>query len=209
MTFILSVIAERRSQCCQLEFLFNYYLRMLWKYHRQSKLAKVWESVVRGLQIYPFSSKLYKSLVEISMLHTAANKLRWIFDDYCHKKPSVIIWLFALSFEMSRGYSQHRIHGLFERALANGRLHNSVVLWRCYIAYEINVVCNPSAARRIFFRAIHACPWSKKLWLDGFIKLNSVLTAKELSDLHEVMRDKEINLRTDIYEILLQDEMES
>jgi len=47
---------------------------------------------------------------------------------------------------------------------------------------------------------------SKRLWLDGFLKLNSVLTAKELSDLQEVMRDKELNLRTDIYEILLQDE---
>lgn len=52
-------------------------------------------------------------------------------------------------------------------------------------------------------------PRSKKLWLDGFVKLNSILTAKELSDLQEVMRDKELNLRTDIYEILLQDEVES
>lgn len=50
---------------------------------------------------------------------------------------------------------------------------------------------------------------SKKLWLDGFLKLSSVLSAKELSDLQEVMRDKELNLRTDIYEILLQDELVS
>lgn len=50
---------------------------------------------------------------------------------------------------------------------------------------------------------------SKRLWLDGFTRLTSVLTAKELSDLQEVMRDKEINLRTDIYEILLQDEIKS
>lgn len=48
---------------------------------------------------------------------------------------------------------------------------------------------------------------SKKLWLDGFLKLNPILSAKELSDLQEVMRDKELNLRTDIYEILLQDEL--
>jgi hypothetical protein len=50
---------------------------------------------------------------------------------------------------------------------------------------------------------------SKKLWLDGFLKLNSILTVKELSDLQDVMRDKELNLRTDIYEILLQDEFVS
>ncbi|KAJ1281232.1 hypothetical protein BS78_04G291500 [Paspalum vaginatum] len=47
---------------------------------------------------------------------------------------------------------------------------------------------------------------SKRLWLDGFQKLSSILTLKELSDLQEVMRDKELNLRTDIYEILLEDE---
>ena len=75
------------------------------------------------------------------------------------RKPSVIVWLFALLFEMSWSGSLHRIHGLFERALANDKLHNSVLLWRLYVAYEINIVRNPSAARRIFFRAIHACPW--------------------------------------------------
>jgi hypothetical protein len=50
---------------------------------------------------------------------------------------------------------------------------------------------------------------SKRLWLDGFLKLSSVLTLKELSDLQEVMRDKELNIRTDIYEILLQDETDT
>lgn len=75
------------------------------------------------------------------------------------RKPSVIVWIFALSYEMSRGGSHHRIHGLFERALANVSLRKSVVLWRSYIAYEIDILHNPSAAKRIFFRAIHACPW--------------------------------------------------
>ncbi|XP_028091516.1 protein NRDE2 homolog [Camellia sinensis] len=202
------VLPERRSQSYQLEFLFNYYVRMLRRHHVELRLSEVWESVVQGLQIYPYSPELYDALVEISHLHTASNKLRWMFDTYCQKNPSVIVWLFALSYEMSRGGSQHRIRGLFERALGNEKLCNSVLLWRCYIAYEINVECNPSAARRIFFRAIHACPWSKKLWLDGFLKLHGVLSAKELSDLQEVMQGKELNLRTDVYEILLQDEIQ-
>ncbi|XVF09402.1 hypothetical protein REPUB_Repub07fG0089400 [Reevesia pubescens] len=203
------VLPERRSQSHHLEYLFNYYLRMLQRHHGQFTLSKAWESVTHGLQIYPSSPELFNALVEISCLYTTPNKLRWMFDDYCHKKPSVIVWLFALIFEMSRSGSVHRIHGLFERALANDKFHNSVILWRLYVAYEINIALNPSAARRIFFRAILACPWSKKLWLDGFLKLNSILTAKELSDLQEVMREKELNLRTDIYEILLQEEIVS
>lgn len=75
-----------------------------------------------------------------------------------HRKPSIILWLFALSYELTRGAPQHRIHGLFEKALADDRLRSSVVLWRCYISYEI-YLSNFPAARRIFFRAIHSCPW--------------------------------------------------
>ncbi|GAV67638.1 NRDE-2 domain-containing protein [Cephalotus follicularis] len=201
------MIPERRFHSYHLECLFHSFVKMLHRHHKESGLTKVWESILQGLQIYPSSPELLSTLVEINHVYTTPNNLRLLFDDYCHKKPSVIVWIFALSYEMSRGGSQHRIHGLFERALANDQLHKSVVLWRLYIAYEITITCNPSAARRIFFRAIHACPWSKKLWLDGFLKLNSVLTSKELSDLQEVMRDKELNLRTDIYEILLQDEL--
>ena len=78
---------------------------------------------------------------------------------YILRKPYVMVWLFAVSYELIRGGSQHRIHGLFERALSNDRLRHSVLLWRCYIAYEIDIASNPSAARRVFFRAIHSCPW--------------------------------------------------
>ncbi|XP_015966836.1 uncharacterized protein LOC107490577 isoform X1 [Arachis duranensis] len=199
------VLPETRSHSYQLESLFNYYIRMLQRHQSQSSLAKVWESISKGLQMYPFSPELLKGVVEVGHLYTTSNKVRRVLDGYCYKKPSVLLWLFALSYEMSRGGSRHRIRGLFERALGSDKLSSSVVLWRCYIAYEMDIVKDPSAARRVFFRAIHACPWSKRLWLDGFLRLNSVLTAKELSDLQEVMRDKELNLRTDIYEILLQE----
>ncbi|XP_052181482.1 uncharacterized protein LOC127794446 isoform X2 [Diospyros lotus] len=202
------VLPERRSQSYQLESLFNYYVRMLWRHNSELGLSRVLESIIQGLQAYPSNPELYAALVETSHRHTSPNKLRLIFDNFCQKNPSLIVWMFALSFEMRKGGSQHRIHGLFERALGNEKLRNSVLLWRCYIAYEMDVACDASAARRIFFRAIHACPWSKKLWLDGFVKLQGVLTTKELSDLQEVMRDKELNLRTDIYEILLQEQDE-
>jgi hypothetical protein len=43
------------------------------------------------------------------------------------------------------------------------------------------------------------------LWLDGFTKLSSILTAKELAEFQEVMRDKGLRIRTDVYEILLRD----
>lgn len=200
------VLPERRRHSHHLECLFNFYLRMLCRHHLEMTTSKLWKYIVKGLDIYPCSPNLYNALVEIGHLYASPNKLRWIFDEKFQKKPLLVAWLFALSFDLSRGGTEHRIRRLFERALESEKLRSSVLIWRSYIAYEIDIACNPSAARRAFFRAIHACPWSKRLWLDGFIKLNSVLTAKELSDLQEVMRDKELNLRTDIYEILLQDD---
>lgn len=200
------VLPERKSRSYQVELLYNYHVRMLQRHHQEAKLSKLLQSVTAGLQIYPCNPELFSSLVELSHLYAVPHNLRRILDEVSKKEPSAIVWLFALSYELSRGGSSHRIHGLFERALANDLVRSSVVLWRSYIAYEIDAG-NLSGARRIFFRAIHACPWSKLLWLDGFQKLSNVLSAKELMDLQEVMRDKELNLRTDIYEILLQDEL--
>lgn len=77
--------AERRSQGYQLEFLFNYYIKMLQRHQRQSSLMKVWESILHGLQIYPFSPELLKDVVEVGHYYTTSNKLRRILDDCCYK----------------------------------------------------------------------------------------------------------------------------
>ncbi|XP_050258228.1 uncharacterized protein LOC126703307 isoform X3 [Quercus robur] len=80
-----TVLPERQSHSYQLEYLFNYYVKMLQRHHKQLSLSKVWESVIRGLQIYPFSPELFGALLEIGHLYTTPNKLRWMFDDFCHK----------------------------------------------------------------------------------------------------------------------------
>ncbi|XP_010487670.1 PREDICTED: protein NRDE2 homolog isoform X2 [Camelina sativa] len=197
-----SVLPGRKSQSHQLELLLNYYVRMLQRHQDDLTLSQIWKPISEGLQLYPLSPELYRALVDICNHRMTSHRLRMMFDDYS-RNPSVVVWLFALSYELSKGGASHRIRGLFERAFTQDTLKTSVILWRCYIAYEIDIAHNPSAARRIYFRAINACPWSKKLWLDGDRKLSSVLTVKEMSDLQEVMRDKELNIRTDIYEILL------
>lgn len=85
ITKLISVTAERRSQSYPLEFLFDYYVSMLQKHLKQSKLAKLWDAVLQGLQIYPSNPKLLETLVEVGHRYTVSNRLRWIFDDFCHK----------------------------------------------------------------------------------------------------------------------------
>ncbi|KAF3792390.1 NRDE2-like protein [Nymphaea thermarum] len=202
------VLPERRSQSHQLESLFVYYIAILLRNLKQATLSRSWETILQGLHLYPYNPTIFAAFLKVGSLYTVPNKIRRILDDYCQKRPSVITWLSTFLNELGKEGSQHRIHGLFEKALGSDALQKSVMLWRCYLTYELHM-CNPAAAKRVFFRAIHACPWSKKLWLDGFQRLSAFLTAKELADLQEVMRDKELNLRTDIYEILLQDEISS
>lgn len=194
------------SHSLEFEELWMYYTRLIQKNLNQLSLSRVWPSILQGVQTYPYNPKSYAAMLTVSCLYSVPNNLRLTLDICCQRDPSIIALLFALSFEWSKAGSSNRIHGLFERALADDKLKKSVLLWRCYLAYEAEIASNASAARRVFFRAIHACPWSKRLWLDGFEKLSSVLTMKELSDLQEVMQDKELHIRTDIYEILLQDE---
>ncbi|AQK75306.1 UPF0614 C14orf102-like protein [Zea mays] len=202
-TFPMTFSESNNLEC---EDLWVYYIKMLQKNLNQLNLSRVWPSISRGVHKYPYNPKSYSATLTLSYLYSVSNNLRLTLDKCSQRDPSVITLLFALSFEWGKAGSDNRIHSLFERALADDKLQKSVLLWRCYLAYEAEIVCNSSAARRVFFRAIHACPWSKRLWLDGFQKLGSVLTLKELSDLQEVMRDKELNIRTDIYEILLEEE---
>lgn len=58
-----------------------------------------------------------------------------------------------------------RIRSLFERALETKATQQSVVLWRTYLAYEFHINKNMEGARRVYFRAIHACPWYELLQL--------------------------------------------
>jgi hypothetical protein len=56
-----------------------------------------------------------------------------------------------------------------------------------------------ASAKRIFLRAVHACPWCKELWLDGLRAsvLRPAFSLAELSDLVRLMTEKGIHLRGD------------
>ena len=80
--------------------------------------------------------------------------------------------------------------------LAAGRGAQTPLLWRCYLGAEL-AVGRPTAARRVFLRAVNACPWDKALWLVGVRDLSSVFSARERSSLLDM-------IRTDMYEVQLE-----
>ncbi|KAJ1491268.1 hypothetical protein T484DRAFT_1774887 [Baffinella frigidus] len=63
------------------------------------------------------------------------------------------------------------------------------------------------AAKRIFYRAIAACPWSKDVWLHA-LRRPQILTQfskTELLDLVEMMSAKELRVRTMLEEVFPSD----
>jgi hypothetical protein len=128
-----------------------------------------------------------------------------------------LFWYLALRVEFSSGRAvpasastremerrlAPRWRATFERALASHASKATPLLWRCYVGAEI-AVGQLAAARRVFLRAVDACPWDKAIWLDGIRDLSSVFTAKERSGLLDTMRAKGIHARTDMYEVKLE-----
>ncbi|BBN07353.1 hypothetical protein Mp_4g03110 [Marchantia polymorpha subsp. ruderalis] len=194
-----------RQQSFECEVLHLRYVNTLEKFKQAAKPARLRSTILRGLVQYPCNAKLTGAYIRSASQSGMSHKLRRFFDDASKRSPSTMLWLFALSCELWRPGAGPRIHSLFERALESKETRQSVLLWRCYIAYELHVASNPDAARRVYFRAIHACPWSKALWADGFRKLGLILSAKEQSEFVDIMREKELRIRTDVYEILLED----
>jgi len=61
-----------------------------------------------------------------------------------------------------------------------------------------------SSAKTVFLRAINAVPWNKTLWLVGIDSLQKVLSVKERVAILDLMREKGISMRTDMFEIQLE-----
>lgn len=59
------------------------------------------------------------------------------------------------------------------------------------------------AARRVYLRAIHACPGAAPLWHDGFTKLGGALPPAEAAELLQLASEKGVASRTDVFEIQL------
>ncbi len=48
------------------------------------------------------------------------------------------------------------------------------------------------------------CGHGQALWMDGLVSLGDVVSARERADLMDVMRERDVRIRTDTYEILLE-----
>jgi hypothetical protein len=187
-------------------------------------------AALAALKSFPGSAALLVMLTAAEARCSAWTRLRRALDLTLVDAPApqrLAVWLQALRVEAQStpggvgAAAAHRVRGLLERAASASSSAASAavsstdadaaaagattpLVWRIYQAYEM-AGGRPEAAKRVFFRAVNACPWSKALWLDGLRALRGVLPPAEMGELLDVMVDKGLRLRTDIFEALLED----
>lgn len=89
-----------------------------------------------------------------------------------------------------------RIRRVFEDMISQIRTQGSALAWRLYVRFEV-AMGKIEAARKVFYRALAKCPWSKALYMDGVAVLRPYLSSDECRELMEFMTAKEIHVRVD------------
>jgi hypothetical protein len=170
-----------------------------------------------SLEIFPQDSVLWCYYVAFEHVFSGKQKLRGFFekslkntsDNRFSQNDSPIIWLHYLAAEyfydtLETGRS-NRLRRMFERCLSlssntydnffrvSSATMHSPVIWRFYLKFEVEE-SNFENAKKILFRSITSCPWSKKVWIDSLQLLWNFLSISEVIDLFDLMFEKEINV---------------
>ncbi|RLN06395.1 hypothetical protein BBJ28_00011851 [Nothophytophthora sp. Chile5] len=89
-----------------------------------------------------------------------------------------------------------RIRKVFEDMVSHIRTKGNALCWRLYLRFEV-AMGKVDAAKKVFYRGIAACAWSKALYLDGVRVLRAYLSDGECQELFEFMAAKELHVRVD------------
>ncbi|KAF1791996.1 siRNA-mediated silencing protein NRDE-2 [Phytophthora cactorum] len=88
----------------------------------------------------------------------------------------------------------NRIGQMFENMVNQIRTKSSALCWELYMRFEV-ALGKVDAAKKVLYRGIAACAWSKSLYMDGLRVLRAYLSEDECQELLEFMEAKELNLR--------------
>jgi hypothetical protein len=81
-------------------------------------------------------------------------------------------------------------------------MRHSPSLWRIYLEFELKAG-QPNRAKALLFQAVASCPWVKDFYLLAFDQLRTTFTSTQLDTWTNVMAERQIRIRTDIEELLV------
>ncbi|KAI7908306.1 NRDE-2, necessary for RNA interference-domain-containing protein [Cokeromyces recurvatus] len=158
----------------------------------------------RALSLFPNNTIFLAFYIWNESKTKIYNRVQHLLNDALNKNSNVILWLSAIYNELHKYKPYHvdSVRDYFERSIQDTRTRSSIILWKCYIQFEISQN-NIEKALRLFYRSVRECPWSKELYLLGLQSFSKVMNEKELNELVSLMMEKEIRLRTPIEDDLL------
>lgn len=89
-----------------------------------------------------------------------------------------------------------RVRRVFQEMVENSRTQGNALCWRLYVRFEVQMG-KVDTARRVFYRGLAKCPWSKALYLDGVRVLRPYLSEAECKELADFMAAKELHVRVE------------
>ncbi len=97
--------------------------------------------------------------------------------------------VFAIRHEMRIG-NAYSTKSTFEDAVASEACRGNVGLWVAYVRFCYRQKELRARAKDVFYRAVHACPWSKALVMEGFTTIIKDLESNELTAVYDSMLTK-------------------
>jgi hypothetical protein len=143
-----------------------------------------------------------------------------IFSAEKGKLDTVPTRLFAIRHEMKTG-NENLVRAAFEAAVSSPATQSSAAIWKLYVMFaaaqaEKEVKASKGKekgmskaaggiewskeVKEVFYRAVRACPWCKRLYMMAFdlLYIRGLMDREEVMKVHAVMKEKEIRLRVDI-----------
>ncbi|CAI5725880.1 unnamed protein product [Hyaloperonospora brassicae] len=89
-----------------------------------------------------------------------------------------------------------RVRQIFENVVNQIQTKGNALCWRLYMRFEV-ALGKIDAAKKVLYRGIAACAWSKALYMDGLRVMRAYMTEDECQELLDFMESKELNLRVE------------
>ncbi|CAI5704280.1 unnamed protein product [Peronospora farinosa] len=94
----------------------------------------------------------------------------------------------------------NRIRHIFESMVIQIQTRGSALCWGLYMRFEV-ALGKVDAAKKVLYRGIAACAWSKALYMDGLRVMRAYMSEDECQELLNFMEAKELNVRVDTEQI--------
>ncbi|KAG9073825.1 hypothetical protein FS749_014656 [Ceratobasidium sp. UAMH 11750] len=99
-------------------------------------------------------------------------------------------------------YELERVRTVLTRAVNDHRMRHSPSVWRIYLEFELKAG-RLDRAKALLFQAVASCPWVKDFYMLAFGPLRSAFTSAQFNQWTNLMAERQIRVRTDIEELLV------